>query len=416
MNYKLKILAGLLIILIGGGLAFGLLSSRTARRPDAKGGDSVPALALQSLRSAAVDTAGDIKVIKAYYRFLIEDTCAWEEYKEKEHQFLTQTLIDKLAYYDEADALPLFPIMGDLRNFPLRNLKVRALGGEWYQVSLFEERWTTLPVRMVTDRDGRRKIGYAVPFGFNGAVSDSLILPRLIRMQEKQPDALSFLRAFFHSYISLNHTIDLDAPAYRDYLCEKFAAPGVSTTYSGDSTRRCLNWLDDLVDSPRQEAPRYTISPTDRKKWYRVETTDPEYYFSFLLRVVRQKGHYFIAAMGSDPESDPEQGEDDRIIYEMVEEQPSFPGGEHALMEYLMKKVDYPKKEARKGVSGRVVVSFVVNQDGSISDIEIVRHASVRLDAEVIKAVRSMPAWEPGKKNGRPVRSKYTLPVNFKLE
>ena len=101
-------------------------------------------------------------------------------------------------------------------------------------------------------------------------------------------------------------------------------------------------------------------------------------------------------------------------IYDVVEEPPSFPDGSRALMSWLTENTHYPSEYGDICISGRVVLSFVVEPDGSISNINVVRSVDPLLDKEAIKVVKSMPRWIPGKQNGKEVRVKYNLPVSFK--
>ena len=95
---------------------------------------------------------------------------------------------------------------------------------------------------------------------------------------------------------------------------------------------------------------------------------------------------------------------------------PSFPGGTAALMEFLQNNVKYPVVAQENGVQGRVVVSFVVEKDGSITDVKVVRSVDPSLDKEATRVVKSMPNWIPGKQNGAAVRVKYNVPVSFRLQ
>lgn len=103
-------------------------------------------------------------------------------------------------------------------------------------------------------------------------------------------------------------------------------------------------------------------------------------------------------------------------IFDVVEEMPSFPGGNGALMSYLASNIKYPVVAQEIGVQGRVIVSFVVERDGSISDVRVARSVDPSLDREAQRVVKSMPRWKPGKQNGSAVRVKYTVPVVFKLQ
>ena len=103
-------------------------------------------------------------------------------------------------------------------------------------------------------------------------------------------------------------------------------------------------------------------------------------------------------------------------VFDVVEEMPSFPGGNGALMSYLNSNVKYPVVAQENGVQGRVIISFVVERDGSISDVKVARSVDPSLDREAQRVVKSMPRWTPGKQNGQTVRVKYTVPVVFRLQ
>ncbi len=103
-------------------------------------------------------------------------------------------------------------------------------------------------------------------------------------------------------------------------------------------------------------------------------------------------------------------------VFDVVEEMPSFPGGNGALMSYLSSNVKYPVVAQENGVQGRVQISFVVEKDGSISDVRVARSVDPSLDKEAMRVVKSMPRWNPGRQNGQNVRVKYTVPVLFRLQ
>lgn len=113
----------------------------------------------------------------------------------------------------------------------------------------------------------------------------------------------------------------------------------------------------------------------------------------------------------------PEEEEEEEVVFVVVESMPEFPGGQQALFKYLGDNVKYPVIAQENGIQGRVICQFVVNKDGSIVDIEVVRSGGdPSLDKEAIRVIKSMPKWKPGKQRGKPVRVKFTLPVNFKLQ
>ena len=112
-----------------------------------------------------------------------------------------------------------------------------------------------------------------------------------------------------------------------------------------------------------------------------------------------------------------EEPEEDEVVFVFVESMPEFPGGQQALFKYLSENVKYPVIAQENGIQGRVICQFVVNKDGSIVDVEVVRSGGdPSLDKEAIRVIKSMPKWKPGKQRGKAVRVKYTVPVNFKLQ
>ena len=102
-------------------------------------------------------------------------------------------------------------------------------------------------------------------------------------------------------------------------------------------------------------------------------------------------------------------------VFDVVEKMPEYPGGQAALFEYLSTNVKYPADAEKKKVEGRVLVTFIVNTDGSITDIELVRKAFPSLDAEAVRVISGMPKWVPGEQKGQKVKVKYTVPLSFHL-
>ena len=107
---------------------------------------------------------------------------------------------------------------------------------------------------------------------------------------------------------------------------------------------------------------------------------------------------------------------DDDDIFDVVEEMPVFPGGQTGLMEFIAKNLRYPVKAQKEGIQGRVIARFIVEKDGSVSNLAVARRsASSELDAEAIRVLSTMPKWTPGKQRGKEVRVKYTVPIAFRL-
>ncbi|HHT30170.1 MULTISPECIES: energy transducer TonB [Petrimonas] len=103
-------------------------------------------------------------------------------------------------------------------------------------------------------------------------------------------------------------------------------------------------------------------------------------------------------------------------IFVVVEEQPEFPGGNAAMMKFLSDNIKYPVIAQENGIQGRVITNFVVERDGSITDVQVVRGVDPSLDKEAVRVIQSMPKWKPGKQRGSAVRVRFTLPVVFRLQ
>lgn len=111
-----------------------------------------------------------------------------------------------------------------------------------------------------------------------------------------------------------------------------------------------------------------------------------------------------------------EEEPEEQTIFQVVEVMPEFPGGMAECLKYLGKNIKYPTIAQENGVQGRVIVQFVVNQDGSIVDPVVVRSVDPYLDKEALRVIMTMPKWKPGMQRGKAVRVKYTVPVTFKLQ
>ena len=103
-------------------------------------------------------------------------------------------------------------------------------------------------------------------------------------------------------------------------------------------------------------------------------------------------------------------------VLEKAEVMPEYPGGDQAMMDFVAKNVQYPQEARDKEISGRVLVSFIVEKDGSIADVKVVKGIGGGCDEEAVRVVKAMPKWKPGKDKGKPVRVSYMMPFTFKLQ
>ena len=103
-------------------------------------------------------------------------------------------------------------------------------------------------------------------------------------------------------------------------------------------------------------------------------------------------------------------------VFDVVEQMPEYPGGQAALFEYLSKNIKYPADAEKKKVEGKVFVTFVVDSDGKITDVSLLKKVFPSLDTEAIRVISAMPNWIPGRQKGQAVRVKYTVPIMFRLK
>lgn len=102
-------------------------------------------------------------------------------------------------------------------------------------------------------------------------------------------------------------------------------------------------------------------------------------------------------------------------VYDTVDQMPQFPGGATGLFECIAQNMKYPKEAEEHGIQGRVVLTMIIEQDGRVDNIRVVKSVHPLLDKEAIRVIKFLPKWLPGRKNGVPVRVKYTIPITFKL-
>jgi TonB family protein len=133
--------------------------------------------------------------------------------------------------------------------------------------------------------------------------------------------------------------------------------------------------------------------------------------------VIRGYAHNLPLIIDPDKEDEYLAERKDTInVYDVVEQMPRFPGGERKLAEFIEENMQYPKKCAEKGVYGRVVITFVVERSGKLSNIRVVKSVHRALDKEALRIVKLMPRWIPGEQNGVTVRVKYIIPIPFSVK
>ena len=150
---------------------------------------------------------------------------------------------------------------------------------------------------------------------------------------------------------------------------------------------------------------------------FKLGQTNDEYKTTVKTVIAGDDEHSWKASTATVPDNPAKDNmkPDKNGVYQIVEEMPQFPGGEKALMEYIAKNLTYPQEARDKGVEGRVFIGMVIEKDGSVSNVKVLRGISQECDAEAVRVISSLPKWKPGKMKGEPVQVSYQIPINFKL-
>lgn len=147
-----------------------------------------------------------------------------------------------------------------------------------------------------------------------------------------------------------------------------------------------------------------------------IEVVEEEVETTLDIKVEDDQSQRQLQAYVPPPPPKPKQEEVTDEIFVVVENQPEFPGGNGAMMKFLSENINYPVIAQENGIQGRVICNFVVERDGSITDVQVVRGVDPSLDREAMRVIKQMPRWKPGKQRGQAVRVRFTLPVVFRLQ
>ena len=207
------------------------------------------------------------------------------------------------------------------------------------------------------------------------------------------------------------NTVKLIQPILRNQL-HKYNVVAISYELLSNAQRQCRRLMEQgypaqiYMDS--KDYYRVIVSGFDneREALNLREYIIDEYPDSWILFV--DNGHEERYVQKQNPDSN--------HVYDVIEEMPQYPGGPSGLFQFLSQNIKYPVVAEENGVQGRVIVTFIVEKDGSISNVTIVKSVDPSLDKEAIRVIKSMPKWIPGKQKGAPVRVKYTVPVTFRLQ
>ena len=167
-------------------------------------------------------------------------------------------------------------------------------------------------------------------------------------------------------------------------------------------------------DFPMPPPPEQKVSESESKE-YKIIDDNVEIKQDFTVVSFQQNTNTFSSIGKINVQTDKDDPIDEKVIYTSVEKEASYPGGEEALIKYLSKSLKYPQLAKETGTKGKVVVGFIVERDGSITDIKLIRDIGAGCGMEAKRVVSLMPKWSPAQQKGKPVRQQFFLPITFQL-
>ncbi len=173
---------------------------------------------------------------------------------------------------------------------------------------------------------------------------------------------------------------------------------------------------EEIEITRRDPAPPPPPPPPEPETPEIIEVVEEKVETRFEIQVEDDQSQRQVQTYVPPPPPKPKEEEVTEEIFVVVEEQPEFPGGNAAMMKFLSDNIRYPVIAQENGIQGRVICNFVVERDGSITDVQVVRGQDPSLDREAVRVIQQMPRWKPGKQRGAPVRVRFTLPVVFRLQ
>lgn len=205
-----------------------------------------------------------------------------------------------------------------------------------------------------------------------------------------------------------------------EFIQAKSTIPNILYKLNGTKVDCVIDEQGNVTDFEFTQAPKDPAVAKELERCLKLLKYKPAIYKLFTVKC--KWGFWYDGNKSLLPEETGEQTSDmeaekkvEDKVFDNVEQQPSFPGGQGALNSYIGNNLQYPEKAQEKGVQGMVIVKFIVEKDGSISNAEVKRSVDPDLDNEAIRVINSMPKWNPGKQNGTEVRAYHSVPVTFRL-
>ncbi|HPK05496.1 MAG TPA: energy transducer TonB [Bacteroidales bacterium] len=180
-------------------------------------------------------------------------------------------------------------------------------------------------------------------------------------------------------------------------------------------TRDVVEIPEEMIEITRQDQPPPPVAPPPQTTQFKIVEDDVDIKDDFIIDVdVDQKTE--IEAYVPPVSVGEEEEVAEQEIFIVVEDAPQYPGGDEARIRFLNDNIRYPQMARESGIQGIVYITFVVERDGSITDVRILRPIGGGCDEEAIRVIKAMPKWTPGKQRGRPVRVQFNMPIRFTLQ
>ena len=203
-----------------------------------------------------------------------------------------------------------------------------------------------------------------------------------------------------------------------EFIQAKSTIPNILYKLNGTKVDCVIDEQGNVTDFEFMQAPKDPAVAKELERCLGLLKYKPAIYKG--LAVKCKWGYWYDdnKSLSEEETNSPQRNTENTIedkVFDVVEEMPSFPGGQGAMMSFIASNLQYPEEAQKNGVQGRVIVEFIVEKDGAITNVRATRSVEPSLDDEAIRVVKSMPKWKPGKQNGAVVRVRYTVPVVFRL-
>lgn len=357
--------------------------------------------------TAAIDTTKDLRIIRSFYQesYGTKEIINWDSLQR---QYLTPNLANSPVLFPAEGEVDPFIQTIESSHFLLKTLRVWALKGGWYMVAYKDtgdNSWTKIALRMVTDKDGRRKIGYVAPTWEGQTPTDDMFYPAVIPMPSHEKSAEDFVRDLYKSYLSTCLSIAPNAFDARQELIRQY----IDKALVSEIEHLLVldpDYIAGLVYTATPEGkmhPQYEFYRTEKPGWFAVRAKYDQNAPPYYVQVEKKGSRYVMAKLTHESPMDEEGNY--ILTAERVNTPAFYVEGNEGLSEYFATEAQYPSGERELGLSTKVDVAFVVEADGTTSNYEMVCGTTDGFEAETLRLLKGMDTWVPGRDGGSSYRT-----------